>query len=101
MIFLNRKDAKTGNIAKAVKPVSAIMLTHVHEDHIGALIHLIKMGYVLPPVKASRYTKNLISLSFRKEGLEPPQIDVVKPGDNILIGDDMIVEAYSVAPQRG
>ncbi len=95
--YFDRVDPNTGQEYKALKPVSALFLTHAHEDHIGALVNYIKMGYKLPPIKAGGFTRNFIRLAFKKEGMEVPEIDKIKAGESICIGDNMIVEAVDVS----
>ncbi len=95
--YFSRFDDETDTLIPATKPVSALFLTHAHEDHIGAMIDYTKMGYRLPPIKASRFTRALVRLAFKQEGLEPPAIDTVKPEDNIKIGDNMVVEPFTVS----
>jgi len=95
--YFARKDSKTGGIIPARKPVSALFLTHAHEDHIGALIDYTKMGYQIPTIRASRFTKALIRLAFKKEGLEAPDIELAKPQENIIIGDNVVVEPFDVS----
>lgn len=95
--FFDRVDVKSGKEYKALKPVDMLFITHAHEDHIGALVNYVKMGYRLPPMKAGGFTRNFIRLAFKKEGLPLPEIDKVKAGDNILVGGNTIVEAVDVS----
>ena len=95
--YFDRINPTDGKRLKASKPVSALFLTHAHEDHIGALVNYTKMGYVLPPMKASGFTRNFVRLAFAKEGLKIPEIEKVKAGDVIKIGNNMEVEAVDVS----
>lgn len=95
--YFDRTDPDTGKVYKATKPVSALFITHAHEDHIGALANYVKMGYQLPPIKASGFARNFIRLAFRAEGLDAPEIEKVKAGDNISVGENMVVEAVDVS----
>ena len=95
--YFIRKIPETGTYIKPSKPVSALFFTHAHEDHIGALIDYTKMGYELPPIKASRFTRALIRIAFTQEGLQAPQIDVIKPQENIIINENMVIEPFTVS----
>ncbi len=95
--YFDRLDPKTGEFYKALKPIDALYITHAHEDHIGALVNYVKMGYILPPLKASGFTRNFIRLAFKKEGLPIPEIEKLKAGDNRLINGNMTVEAVDVS----
>lgn len=95
--YFDRLNPETDEFIKATKPVSALFLTHAHEDHIGALIEYTKMGYKLPPIYASKFTRALVRLAFKQEGLEPPEIETVKPKEEIKVSDNVTVEAFSVS----
>lgn len=95
--YFDRIDKKTGELIKAAKPLEALFLTHAHKDHVGALTHYSSMGYVFPPIKTGRFTRNLVRLGFEAEGLDAPEIETIKPGDNIKVTDDVVVEAFNVA----
>ncbi len=65
--------------------LKAILITHGHEDHIGAL------PYVLPeldvPVYASRLTHGLITVKLREHGqIRDARLNVVEPNSPLRIG---------------
>lgn len=95
--YLDRVDPKTGQVTKATKPVDVLCLTHAHEDHIGGLVAYTKMGYQLPMIKASGFTRNLIRLAFAAQGMEAPYIEKINPGDNFRVGKDMVIEPFTVS----
>lgn len=95
--YFDRIDPVTQQEIKAKKPVAIICLTHAHEDHIGALMNYVRMGYELPPIKASAFTKSLISKAFLQMGMQPPFIEKINPGDKILVGKDIEIEPFSVS----
>lgn len=95
--FFDRIDPETENFVEAAQPVDALAVTHLHEDHVGALTHLAKMGYMLPPVYTSKLTRNAVRIMFNKAGLPEPDIREVKPGENVKIGEDLIMEGFMEA----
>ena len=65
--------------------VRAILITHGHEDHIGALPYVLSELNV--PVYASRLTHGLISVKLREFGLlKDARLNVVEPHSPFKIG---------------
>lgn len=65
--------------------VKGIVITHGHEDHIGALAYLLKNCNV--PVYSTRLTNGLIEGKLREHGLlEKAKLNVAAPGDCISLG---------------
>jgi len=74
--------------------VRGIVITHGHQDHIGALAHFLQEFDV--PVYASRLTRGLIEVSLRRSRLlEKTTLHTFAPGDVIEIGP-FTVEPYHV-----
>ena len=66
--------------------VKGIVITHGHEDHIGALAYLLKSCNV--PVYSTRLTNGLIEGKLREHGLlEKAKLNVAAPGDHITLGN--------------
>ena len=95
--YFDRVNPENNQETKALKPVDMLFVTHAHEDHIGALVNYVKMGFQLPPIKTSRFTKNLINIVFAQNGVKAPVVETIKPGDNIPVGDDMVIEPFVVS----
>ena len=65
--------------------VRAIIITHGHEDHAGALPYLLRE--INAPVYTTRLTRGLIELKLKSGKLtEQTVIHTIKAGDNITIG---------------
>jgi ribonuclease J len=65
--------------------VRGIIFTHGHEDHIGAIQHLLEM--VNAPIYATRLTLGLVEVKLNRHGLKgKADIRPVKAGDKIQIG---------------
>jgi len=74
--------------------VRAIIITHGHEDHIGALSHFLEEFDV--PVYATRLTQGLIEVKLRRRGMSVPMTPhTYAPGDVINIGP-FTIEPYHV-----
>jgi ribonuclease J len=76
------------------KNLRGIVITHGHEDHIGAL------PYVLPristPVYATRFTRELIQVELRQRGVKTDaKLNLVGPGSRVTLGK-FTVEFFSV-----
>ncbi len=67
------------------KKLRAIVLTHGHEDHIGALPHILRQFPV--PIYSTRFTAALIQQRLREHGMEDSvNLSLIKPGKNLQIG---------------
>ena len=65
--------------------VKAVLVTHGHEDHIGALPYL--LSEVDAPVYASRLTHGLITVKLREHGLlNDARLNVVEPEAPFRVG---------------
>ncbi len=74
--------------------IRAVLVTHGHQDHIGALRYFLKEFDV--PVYATRLTRGLIEVQLERERLlEKTTLHTYAPGDEINIGP-FTVEPYHV-----
>ncbi len=82
-------------LAENADRVRACLITHGHEDHIGAVPHLLNRLNV--PVYAPRMAMELIRQKLKNAGLlADAELHTVKPGESIAAGE-LSVEWFEVA----
>lgn len=64
--------------------VKGILLTHGHEDHIGALPYVLKQLDV--PVYATRLTLGLVEVKLAEAGVTGAKLIPIKPRDRVKLG---------------
>lgn len=65
--------------------VTAVLITHGHEDHVGALPHL--MNDIQAPIYATALTAGLIEVKLRQAKLwQDVQLNIIEAGDLFTIG---------------
>jgi ribonuclease J len=64
--------------------VMGIIVTHGHEDHIGALPYL--LSQIKVPVYATRLTQGLIEVKLRESRINDVERHVIAPGDVLPLG---------------
>ena len=75
-----------------------MILTHGHNDHIGAIPHWVKAGHPLPVICATAYTISLLEHQLAKQEIPPsqwPEMVIIKPGQNLNGGPGIQVELTS------
>ena len=83
-----------GYLLKRRRNIRGMLITHGHEDHIGAL------PYLLPqldcPVYAARLTAKLLSVELRQRGMKgKPKLHIVSTGEKVALGS-FTVEFFPV-----
>jgi ribonuclease J len=74
-----------GYLAQLSPPLSALLLTHGHEDHIGAVAHV--LPYVQGPVYGTALTLALLEPKLSEHGLKAAdRLVIVRPGDIVTVG---------------
>ena len=76
------------------KKLRGIVITHGHEDHIGALPYV--LSRLSTPVYATRFTRELIRVELKQRGVKTDaKLNLVSPGSRITLGN-FTVEFFSV-----
>jgi ribonuclease J len=76
------------------KKLRGIVITHGHEDHIGALPYV--LSRLSTPVYATKFTRELIRVELRQRGVKTDaKLNLVSPGSRITLGN-FAVEFFSV-----
>lgn len=84
--LLERKDLK----------IHGILFTHGHEDHVGAVPHIVE-AFPGAPLWATPLTAGLIRVKLRNDGREKGvTVNVFQAGDIIKVGP-FVVESYHVS----
>ena len=79
--------------ADRLAEIDAIVLTHGHEDHIGALPYLLRSRPDIPLI-GSRLTLSLVAAKLEQHRLRP-ELRYVREGDRLTVGD-WDLQFYSV-----
>jgi len=75
--------------------IRGILITHGHEDHVGAIPYVLPM-LDFPPVFATRLTQGLINVKLKERKLlEKATVNVITPGDQVELGK-CLVEFFRV-----
>ena len=69
-----------GPIEKKIDKVEALVVTHAHEDHIGAIPWLLKLRPDIPIV-ASKFTLALIAAKTKEHRQKPKLVEVNEKSD--------------------
>ena len=76
------------------KSLRGIVITHGHEDHIGALPYV--LSRLSTPVYATKFTRELIRVELKQRGVKTDaKLNLVSPGSKITLGN-FAIEFFSV-----
>ncbi len=64
--------------------LQGFIITHAHEDHIGAMAHIWKR--LECPIYCSPFTARVLQKKFEERNIRKAKIEIVQPGDVIQIG---------------
>lgn len=84
-------------LKKEEKKIKGIILTHGHEDHIGAIPYLLKELKV--PIYGTRLTLGLVKSKLEEHGISA-KLNTIKPGDKFKLGSfeiETIRTTHSIA----
>lgn len=74
-----------GYILDKIDIIRGVIITHGHEDHIGAITHV--MAHLDVPVYATPLTQGLLEVKLRREHmLSDVQLNTVRAGDAVHLG---------------
>lgn len=62
---------------------TTLILTHCHNDHIGAIPHWIKQGHPVPPIMATNFTLHILQSMLAREDIPPndwPEMSSIEAG---------------------
>ncbi|MBV9710982.1 MAG: ribonuclease J [Ktedonobacteraceae bacterium] len=80
----------TSYLADKKSRIRGILITHGHEDHVGALPYILPM-LDFPPVFATRLTQGLIHVKLKEHRLlDKATVHVITPGDQLKLGSSAI-----------
>lgn len=68
------------------RELRAILLTHGHEDHIGAIPFLLRDLQLHPPIYGPPYALALVRRRLEEHGIEPPELVPTRPGERFTVG---------------
>jgi ribonuclease J len=71
-----------GVIEHRLDDVAAVVLTHGHEDHIGAIPYLLRLRGDIPLV-GSRFTLALVAAKLREHRIDPVLVEVAANDDHV------------------
>jgi len=71
-------------ILQRAERLKAILITHGHEDHVGALPYLLEKVHV--PVYATRLTRGFIEVKLREAKISDADLHTIASGDSLDIG---------------
>jgi ribonuclease J len=71
-------------LRKRADKVVGIVITHGHEDHIGAIHHV--LGDISAPVYATPLTRGLIEVKLARNNVTKAMLNTVEAGDSVEIG---------------
>ncbi len=89
-------------LTKNQDKIQAIVLTHGHEDHIGALPYVIKQFKV--PIYGTTLTLGLVAHKFKEHGIDTNILNRVKPRDSVKLGQftvEFLKVSHSIADAVG
>jgi ribonuclease J len=75
-----------GYLIKHQQRIKGIILTHGHEDHIGALPYLLQDLATAPPVYGTRFTLGLVRQKLEEFNLGSTALTEFRPGDDFVLG---------------
>jgi ribonuclease J len=73
-------------LVKNQERIKGIVLTHGHEDHIGALPYLLQELKKSPPIYGARFTLGLVRNKLAEFSLQDTKLHEFKPGDDFTVG---------------
>jgi len=71
-----------GVIEHRLDDIDAVVLTHGHEDHIGAVPYLLRMREDIPLI-GSRFTLALVAAKLREHRIDPTLVEVAAGDDHV------------------
>lgn len=76
-------------LKKNVSKIKGIFITHGHDEHMGALTHILKE---IPTIKiyATAFTLEIIKDEFLKEGISLDNLVLIKPHKKVNFGENSI-----------
>jgi ribonuclease J len=74
--------------------VRAIIITHGHEDHVGALPYL--LNHVRAPIYGTRLTLGLVEVKLREARIKDAELHAIAPGDTLAL-DPFCIEFFHVS----
>ncbi|MGI8726999.1 MAG: ribonuclease J [Solirubrobacterales bacterium] len=92
-----------GYLRDRIDDIEAIVLTHGHEDHVGALPYVLREIGIPPKIYGGRLTVGMVRSKLEEHKLKSAPIEVLEAGDRVPLGPfelELVHMSHSIPDAR-